>query len=98
MKLIAALIFTLFALGYSSSAYAISDEKLAAKCFKKGKAKISKQAELWGCQVDLDQTEVAEIDNRWYNPSKYVWYQVMGPCNGEDRIVQLVQYYKGKCF
>lgn len=81
----------------SFQAFAISDEDLAQKCFDKGVEKISAQAQAWNCEVDLEQVEVDQVDNRWYNPSKYIWYQVIGECNGYDRIIQLVQFSKGKC-
>lgn len=97
MKL-SAISFFMFALIYSSSAFAISNEKLVNKCLDVGKTKVARRAEAWGCKVDLNQIEVQDIDNRWYNPSKYVWYQVIGECNGYDRVSALVQYYNGKCF
>jgi ribonucleotide monophosphatase NagD (HAD superfamily) len=81
----------------SASAFAASDEQIAAKCFETGKTKIAEQAKAYGCEVDVKQTTVQEIDNRWYNPSKYVWYEVKGQCNGYDTIIKMVQYYKGQC-
>lgn len=92
------LLILLSALVISSNAFAISDEALANKCLEKGKQKIAAQAEAYGCKVDVKKTEVQEIDNRFYNPSKYVWYQVIGECKGADRVIQMVQYYRGKCF
>jgi hypothetical protein len=83
---------------FSHLSYAISDEDLAATCLETGKAKIAQQAEAWNCNVNLNQTEVQTVDNRDYNPSKYVWYQVITPCNGYDRVIKLVQYHEGTCF
>jgi len=97
MKLSAISFFMFYVLIFSSSAFAISNEELANKCLDVGKTKVAAQAEAYGCKVDLNQIEVQDIDNRWYNPSKYVWYQVTGECNGYDRVVKLVQYYNGKC-
>jgi hypothetical protein len=91
----------LFAFGLSlmaSSSFAISNAKLAQVCLNKGSEKVISQAQAWGCQVGADQIEVQAIDNRWYNPSKYIWYQAVVPCNGFDRVIRLVQHYKGKCF
>jgi len=82
----------------STQIFAISDSDLVDKCLETGKAKIKEQAQAWGCQVNLDKVQENGVDNRWYNPSKYVWYEVVGQCNGYDRVIQLVQYYKGKCF
>lgn len=82
----------------TSNAFAISDEKLAQTCFAKGVEKVLVQAQAWDCAASAEQVEVLEVDNRWYNPSKYVWYQVVTPCsNGYDRVTKLVQYYNGKC-
>ncbi len=83
---------------FSSNAFAISNEELANKCLEVGTVKVAAQAEALGCKIDLNLVEVQEIDNRWYNPSKYVWYQVVGQCAEYDRVVKMVQYYKGKCF
>jgi hypothetical protein len=82
----------------SSAAFAISDSDLASTCLTTGKAKVVQQAEAFGCTVDASAVEVQGIDNRWYNPSKYVWYQVFTDCNGADRVISLVQFYDGRCF
>lgn len=82
---------------FSTTAFAISDEALAKKCLEVGKAKIAEQAEAYGCKVDLNKVEVQDIDNRFYNSSKYVWYEVVEACNGQDRVVKLVQHSKGQC-
>ncbi|MBY0414738.1 MAG: hypothetical protein K2Q18_11255, partial [Bdellovibrionales bacterium] len=74
-----------------------SDAELGKKCLEVGKLKIDEQAKAFGCSVDLSKVEVQEVDNRWYNPSKYVWYQAMNNCNNSDRVVTLVQYSQGKC-
>ena len=89
--------FMLSSLIFSTSAFAISDQGLINKCLDTGKAKIKAQADTYGCKVDLSKIEVQDIDNRFYNPSKYVWYQVVGACNGYDRVIGMVQYYKGEC-
>jgi hypothetical protein len=86
------------AICFSANAFAISDADLSTQCLEVGKAKILVQAEAFGCAIDISKVEVQEIDNRWYNPSKYVWYQVLGQCNEYDRIIKLVQYYSGRCF
>ncbi|MBY0315589.1 MAG: hypothetical protein K2Q26_08725 [Bdellovibrionales bacterium] len=88
----------LFLMSFASQAYAISDETLVQRCLEVGRQKVAAQAEAWGCVADVKNVEVQKIDNRWYNPVKYVWYQVRGECNGYSEVIQLVQYYKGKCF
>lgn len=81
----------------ASYSFAVSDEALAQHCLNKGVEKVLSQAQAWNCEINSDEIEVNEIDNRWYNPSKYIWYQVLTPCNGYDRVIKMVQYYKGKC-
>lgn len=91
-------VLVLCLLALSNSALAISNQELATKCFEVGQEKIITQAKSWGCDAKLDQVEVQAIDNRIFNPSKYVWYQVAAQCNGHDHVVVKVQYYKGQCF
>ncbi len=92
------LFFLLSVLSISTSSFAISDEYLAKFCLEVGKEKIQYQANAYGCQVDLNETYVSDIDNRWYNPSKYIWYAVKEECHDRDRVGVTVQYYNGKCF
>ena len=91
------ILFTLLLVAGSNFAFAISNLELAEVCLKTGKSKLSLQAEAWGCDVDLDKMEVSGIDNRLWNPSKYIWYQAPGECNGQDRLITMVQYHKGHC-
>ena len=81
----------------TSPSFAITDDVLVKKCLFKGIEKIRDQAYTWDCAVDSSKIVAIEIDNRWYNPSKYIWYQVLTPCNGYDRLIKMVQYYKGQC-
>ncbi len=97
MKLSAISLLMLSSIAFSSNAFAISDESLAAKCLSAGKTKIASQAQAWNCSVDTNKVEVLEVDNRFYSPSKYVWYKVAGECNGLDGVVKMVQYSNGKC-
>jgi hypothetical protein len=83
---------------FSLPALAISDAELAQTCASTGEAKLTRQAEAYGCQVDAKQMTVEEIDNRMFNPSKYVWYKVDQPCGEFDQLVVMVQYYRGRCF
>lgn len=82
----------------SASAFAVSDAKLARICMPVGKAKIAQEAEHFGVEIDLNRVEVAGIDNRWYNPSKYIWYRVASAQFGDGQILKLVQYSRGRCF
>ena len=82
----------------TSSAFAISNAALVETCYQTGVEKVIAQAQTWGCEVHPEQVEVQAIDNRWYNPAKYIWFQAVTPCNGLDRVSQIVQYYNGQCF
>lgn len=91
------ILFILTLLAFSKSAFAISNQELAATCLEAGKEKVSARAKSWGCHINLNAIEIQDIDNRFFNPSKYVWYQVASQCNGYDRVIVLVQYYNGQC-
>lgn len=77
---------------------ALLDKELAQVCLDAGKRKIAAQAKSWGCQINVEEIFVNEIDNRIFNPSKYIWYEVAEPCNGYESLVAMVQYYGGRCF
>ncbi len=81
----------------STPALAISNQGLAQKCHQAGAQKILRQAEAFGCRVSESEVHVSGVDNRWYNPSKYVWYTA--PARGCDQteITKLVQYAGGEC-
>lgn len=76
----------------SASAFAISDLALATKCAKKGKEKVTYQAESYQCELK-GTLRVQEVDNRFYNPSKYIWYVQDADCeNGFSSVTSMVQY------
>ncbi len=80
----------------SSNAFAISDAELKAACLETGKAKLQAVADANKCHVILDPI-AATYDNRWYNPSKYIWYSAESDCGIDGYITQLVQYHDGEC-
>lgn len=91
-KLIFGIVFLL-----SNSAFAISDENLIAACLENGKEKIEMHARAFNCKI-IGEIEVSALDNRWYNPSKYVWYAATLECPQTTMDVEkMVQYYAGKC-
>jgi hypothetical protein len=90
-------ILALSVLVLSSNAFAISDEDLANQCLETGKSKLVAQEESYGCIVDVSDTKVEDIDNRWFSSSKYIWYKAEGECNGSDELVVMVQYSEGNC-
>lgn len=97
MKLFQTIPAFLLTIACSSLAFAISNADLVEACLETGKKKVESQAQAYGCRVNINNIDVNNIDNRWYNPSKYVWYEVEGRCGQYDRVIQLVQYYRGKC-
>jgi hypothetical protein len=81
-----------------ATSFAISDEDLVKVCEEKGKEKVVAQSHAYGCVADMNTFDVLEIDNRWYNPSKYIWYEAR--CQDENDVItvsKMVQYYRGKC-
>jgi hypothetical protein len=85
----------------SSAVFAISDVNLAKKCEAKGLEKLHEAAQAGNCDIVIGSFKVLEIDNRFYSPSKYVWYGFAANC-GDDQtggIQKLVQYNSltGEC-
>lgn len=97
MKLVLALFVCLFSANALAFGFLISDETIQNACLETAKNKIQNQADSYGCEVDLNQVVVQDTDNRWYNPSKYIWYEHKGECNGKPYLRELVQYYGGDC-
>lgn len=83
---------------FTSQSFAISDAALAQNCLPVGTQKLIDQAQSWNCAIEGQPVKVQDVDNRWYNPSKYIWYTVEVPCNGYESLTVLVQQYRGKCF
>lgn len=85
----------------SSAAFAISDANLAKKCEAKGLEKLHEAAKATNCDIVPGSFQVVDIDNRFYNPSKYVWYAFAANCGSDQSggIQKLVQYNSltGKC-
>lgn len=90
--------FLLLSMIFSSAVFAISDEDLAKRCLAAGKFKVASQAESYGCTIDISKVVVDSLDNRFLNPSSYVWYKAPVVCAGKPNTIQtLVQYSSGKC-
>ena len=76
----------------STSTFAISDMKLATRCAKIGKEKIVSQSVSNSCEL-IGVLKVQEMDNRFYNTSKYIWYVQETDCeNGPTTVTSMVQY------
>lgn len=90
---------SVLATALSPSVFALSDEEVADACLETARAKLAHKAAGKGCLVDLSQMRVTRVNNRWYNPSKYVWYHAPARQGGEKLVLStLVQFYNGSCF
>lgn len=70
------------------------------ECFMPAVQKLQKRADALGAVLKKETIKVEEIDARWYNPSKYVWFsaQIETP-EGIEKITVLMQKpMRGKCF
>lgn len=82
----------------STNAFAVTDDELISACLKTGIEKLKMHADVGRCKMNVEEVEASAIDNRWYNPNKYVWYAAIITCDsGEFELEKMVQYYAGKC-
>lgn len=81
-------------------AFAISDKEIGRECRDLGIEKIVTQAAAFDCEINVADIKVSDVDNRFYNPSKYIWYSVAAQCEDSPRtsVTQLVQYRDGQCY
>lgn len=98
MKLSIKSSFILLAMTATLNVSAATNEELVQKCLNVGKAKLSEQAKMYRCKIDINQIELREIDDHFNMPFVNIWYQVKSDCAGSDRLINLVQYYDGECF
>ena len=77
-----------------------SDRVIVARCSSTAAEKLKTNAQNKGCTIDSSQIKSQHIDNRWYNPTSYVWYSVTGLCkdNVDENLTVLVQYSGGRCY
>lgn len=87
-------LFLILSFLFSSAAFAISDVNLVKKCEAKGVEKLQLAALAANCNIITGTLKVTDIDNRFYNPSKYVWYALDVDCGEKqnESIQELVQY------
>jgi len=76
----------------------ISDDELISECTDTGVKAVMEQAKSFDCDVKEDEIKVVDIDNRWYNPHKYLWFSAPTDCGDKEKITKLIQYYSGNCF
>lgn len=84
----------------SCVSFAASDNQLIQACATAGHEKLKAEASAHDCILDSRSVRVTGIDNRFYNPSKYVWFSARAIClRGQPITVQtLTQYSFGRCF
>jgi hypothetical protein len=84
MELFMKKILMILSLTMSSAAFAISDASLAKKCEAKGLEKLITAAQAANCDFVRESLQAVDVDNRFYNPSKYVWYAFAAKCGDDD--------------
>lgn len=94
LAIISGIIFTLLL----SNSYAVSDKVIFETCFDLGLERIELNAVAQQCEIDLRTISAEAIDNRWYDPSAFIWYHADGECNDGSGISTVVQYYGGRCY
>lgn len=61
----------------SFSAFALNNQPIyLEECLVAAIPKLEQQAIEQGLQFNAEDIQVSEIDDRWYNPQKYVWFEV----------------------
>lgn len=70
------------------------------ECFPEAVKKLKAKAEAQKGILRKETIKVDEVDNRWYNPSKYVWFSAkIETTEGLEKITVLMQKpLGGKCF
>lgn len=94
------LLISLLVIFATAPAFALNDRALVAACQNAGLRQLETQAQSDGCRLDVRTVRVTGIDNRFYNPSKYVWFAGRAVCaGGRSSVIQkMTQYYAGNCF
>lgn len=91
-------LFVCLALLGAPVTWALSNEMLVESCWESAEVKLTAKADQQDCVVQINEMKVEAIDNRWYNPSKYVWFSSPANCPDERvKIEVMVQYYRSRC-
>ncbi|NBV49844.1 hypothetical protein EBR78_01345 [bacterium] len=62
------------------------------ECFPRAIEKLKAKAEAKNALLKKESIQIEEIDDRWYNPSKYVWFSAkIETPDGVEKITVLVQ-------
>lgn len=92
------LVLFFFAFSISHSVWALPDKELVQSCWVPAAEKLMEKAGRKDCEIQISQMQVEALDNRWYNPSKYVWFSCPAVCEeGTTKMEVLVQYFRGHC-
>lgn len=77
----------------TGSAFAISDQKLISTCSERSIEKMNQDARLKNCTLRPETLQAYFINNKIYNPSKFVGYHADMLCShGLSNIFMIVQY------
>lgn len=85
-------LFIALVLSFASSAFAIPNQKLVEACTKKATQKILDRS-TGGCSIDLEDLKVDAIDNRLFNPSKYIWFSAPETCHQDVSLIKVMVQY-----
>lgn len=79
--------------------FTVPDDELKTHCHDRGVAKVVDQAKTWNCELQ-SQIRIEDIDNRWWNPSKYLLFsaEARNCSSGDTTVRKLVQHYGTQCF
>jgi hypothetical protein len=74
-----------------------SDLHIVKHCLADAVEKLKQKA--LPCSIDPAAVKATAIDNRWYNPSAYVWYETKATCDlrSQKDMTVMIQYYQGEC-
>lgn len=65
--------------------------KYVEECKKPALEKLKSIAEINGFVLDEKSVTISSIDDRWYNPSKYVWFSaVVKKSDGNTDVIQVL--------
>lgn len=88
----------------ASAAFASNSQNLpayVAECRQAAIAKLQNEAANNGATLDLSSVQVSEVDDRGWNPYKYVWFTAVGRGANNVEVSLEVLTQKGpfkKCF
>jgi hypothetical protein len=61
------------------------------ECRKPAGEKLKSIAQINGFELDEHSISVSSVDDRWYNPSKYIWFSAtMRKADGRSEIIQVL--------